>query len=102
MFLHLSPYFTPSRCPLPCLSFRFLPPLPYPQRPQGVVLTDGYRAAASEQRQSILNQILEPEAQERLGRIRLVKQSRAEDVENRLIMLAKSGQLREKVRSRSY
>ena len=55
------------------------------------------RAAASEQRQSILNQILEPAAQERLGRIRLVKASRAEDVENRLIMLAKSGQLREKI-----
>jgi len=32
-----------------------------------------------------------------LGRIRLVKASRAEDVENRLIMLARSGQLRQKV-----
>lgn len=50
-----------------------------------------------EARQSILNQILEPEAADRLGRIRLVKESRAVDVENRLIMLAKSGQLRSKV-----
>ena len=34
---------------------------------------------------------------DRLGRIRLVKVSRANDVENRLIMLARSGQLRQKV-----
>jgi len=45
----------------------------------------------------MLNQILEPEAADRLGRIRLVKESRATDVENRLIMLARSGQLRQKV-----
>lgn len=45
----------------------------------------------------MLNQILHPEAQERLGRIRLVKESRANDVENRLIMLAQTGQLRQKV-----
>lgn len=40
---------------------------------------------------------MEPSAADRLGRIRLVKASRAEDVENRLIMLARSGQLRQKV-----
>ncbi|KAH0543761.1 hypothetical protein FGG08_001943 [Glutinoglossum americanum] len=51
----------------------------------------------AEARQSILNQILDPEAADRLGRIRLVKESRATDVENRLIMLARSGQLRQKV-----
>jgi programmed cell death protein 5 len=48
-------------------------------------------------RQSILNQILEPAAADRLGRIRLVKELRATDVENRLITLARSGQLRQKV-----
>jgi programmed cell death protein 5 len=48
-------------------------------------------------RLSILNQILEPTAADRLGRIRLVKESRATDVENKLIMLARSGQLRQKV-----
>lgn len=42
-------------------------------------------------------QILDPAAADRLGRIRLVKESRATDIENRLIMLAKSGQLRQKV-----
>ncbi|KAI0125064.1 PDCD5-related protein [Xylariales sp. AK1849] len=53
--------------------------------------------AENEARQSILNQILHPEAADRLGRIRLVKEQRATDVENRLIMLARSGQLRQKV-----
>jgi len=50
-----------------------------------------------EARKTVLNQILEPEAADRLGRIRLVKESRAVEVENRLIMLARSGQLRQKV-----
>lgn len=45
----------------------------------------------------MLNQILFPEAADRLGRIRMVKQERATEVENRLIMLAKSGQLSQKV-----
>jgi DNA-binding TFAR19-related protein (PDSD5 family) len=45
----------------------------------------------------MLNQILHPEAADRLGRIRLVKESRAVDVENRLLMLAQTGQLRQKV-----
>ncbi|KAI0535297.1 double-stranded DNA-binding domain-containing protein [Xylaria digitata] len=51
----------------------------------------------AEARQSILSQILHPEAADRLGRIRLVKESRATDVENRLITLARTGQLRQKV-----
>ncbi|KIV82956.1 hypothetical protein PV11_05018 [Exophiala sideris] len=55
------------------------------------------RKQESEARSSMLNQILEPEAADRLGRIRMVKESRATDVENRLIMLARSGQLRQKV-----
>ncbi|KAF1814474.1 hypothetical protein P152DRAFT_393013, partial [Eremomyces bilateralis CBS 781.70] len=55
------------------------------------------RQRESEARSHILGQILTPGAAERLGRIRLVKESRATDVENRLIMLAKSGQLRQKV-----
>jgi len=42
-------------------------------------------------------QLLEPPAADRRGRIRMVKESRATDVENRLIMLARSGQLRQKV-----
>lgn len=48
-------------------------------------------------RSSLLSQILTPEAADRLGRIRLVKESRATNVENRLITLAKTGQLAGKV-----
>ncbi|KAK4993024.1 hypothetical protein LTR50_000730 [Elasticomyces elasticus] len=48
-------------------------------------------------RTTLLAQILHPEASDRLGRIRLVKESRATEVEDRLIALARAGQLREKV-----
>ena len=48
-------------------------------------------------RASLLSQILTPEAADRLGRIRLVKESRATNVENRLITLARTGQLPGKV-----
>ncbi|KAI4155465.1 MAG: hypothetical protein LQ340_000981 [Diploschistes diacapsis] len=58
---------------------------------------DQRKQQEAEARTHILSQILEPEAADRLGRIRLVKESRATDVENRLIMLARSGQLRSKV-----
>ncbi|EAT91820.1 hypothetical protein HBI56_010310 [Parastagonospora nodorum] len=51
----------------------------------------------ADQRSSILSQILTPDAADRLGRIRLVKESRATDIENRLIMLARTGQIRQKV-----
>ncbi|CAK7239582.1 MAG: hypothetical protein STHCBS139747_001013 [Sporothrix thermara] len=50
-----------------------------------------------QQQQHLLNQILEPDAADRLARIRLVKQERASAVEDRLLMLAQSGQLRGKV-----
>ncbi|KAF2240420.1 DNA-binding TFAR19-related protein [Trematosphaeria pertusa] len=53
--------------------------------------------ADSAKRASILTQILTPDAADRLGRIRLVKESRATDIENRLIMLARTGQIRQKV-----
>lgn len=52
---------------------------------------------SAEARSSILSQILLPEAADRLGRIRLVKESRATEVENLLIKLARSGQLRSRV-----
>ncbi|KAM3503141.1 hypothetical protein MY10362_004392 [Beauveria mimosiformis] len=55
------------------------------------------RQQQDDARQNILNQILQPEAADRLGRIRLVKEERATEIENRLIALAQSGQLRQKV-----
>jgi len=51
----------------------------------------------AEARKSILSQILTPEANDRLGRIALVKEERARDLENRLIMMAKGGQLRQRI-----
>lgn len=45
----------------------------------------------------MLERILHPEAADRLGRIRMVKEERATEVENRLLMLAQTGQLRQKV-----
>ncbi|KAF7186389.1 hypothetical protein HII31_12246 [Pseudocercospora fuligena] len=58
---------------------------------------DQQKAREAEARQSILSQILEPLAADRLGRIRMVNAQRAEDVESRLIMLARSGQLRARI-----
>ena len=48
-------------------------------------------------KQAILRQILEPEAKERLGRIKLAHPEIAEAVENQLIMLAQSGRLKQKI-----
>lgn len=70
---------------------------PRTQKPPHLTDQKLLRNREQEVKQSILQQILEPDAADRLGRIRLVKASRADDVENRLIMLARSGQLRQKV-----
>jgi DNA-binding TFAR19-related protein (PDSD5 family) len=63
----------------------------------GIILTPHRQQQQDDARQHILQQILHPEAADRLGRIRLVKEERAADIENRLITLAQSGQLRQKV-----
>ncbi|KAK2804586.1 hypothetical protein FQN50_004911 [Emmonsiellopsis sp. PD_5] len=64
---------------------------------EGASQEDQRQQQEADARQAILSQILLPEAADRLGRIRMVKESRATDIENRLIMLARSGQLRAKV-----
>jgi programmed cell death protein 5 len=64
---------------------------------QGGQNQDQQKQQQDEARQHVLSQILHPEAADRLGRIRMVKEQRATDVENRLITLAQTGQLRQKV-----
>lgn len=52
---------------------------------------------AEQQRQSILRQIMEPEARDRLARVRLANPQMADSVENQVIRLAQSGRLRSMV-----
>ncbi|GME69325.1 unnamed protein product [[Candida] boidinii] len=54
-------------------------------------------ANASNPKQAILSQILEPEAKERLSRLRMVKPERVTSVENYLINLYQNGILRHKI-----
>ncbi len=50
-----------------------------------------------EQKKAILRKILTTEARERLGRIKVARPQVAENIENQLIMLAQSGQLKNKI-----
>jgi len=50
-----------------------------------------------EQKRAILRAILEPEARERLSRIKLAHPEIAEAVENQLIALAQSGRIQRKI-----
>jgi programmed cell death protein 5 len=49
------------------------------------------------QKKAILRQILEPEARERLARLKLAHPEIAEAVENQLIILAQSGRIKQKI-----
>ncbi|RPB24933.1 DNA-binding TFAR19-related protein [Terfezia boudieri ATCC MYA-4762] len=63
------------------------------QHPSEVDDDDDQREESSA-RANLLTQILTPEASDRLGRIALVNADRARDAENRLIAMARAGQLR--------
>ncbi len=52
-----------------------------------------YREQAEAQKQTILRQILTPEARERLGRIELAYPELTDSIENQLIALAQSGRV---------
>jgi len=55
------------------------------------------KAEMDERKRIMVRQILEPEALERLNRVGLVKPEKQQKLEERLIMLAQSGQMSEKV-----
>jgi len=48
-------------------------------------------------KREILSRILEPEAKERLARIKLVKPELAEAIENQLISLARTGRINQRI-----
>jgi programmed cell death protein 5 len=54
-----------------------------------------------EQRASILDQILEPGAKDRIKRLALVKPDKARAVEDSLVVAATSGKLKSKVRAKT-
>src|SRR2546427_10026751 len=56
-----------------------------------------YRDQQQAQRQTILRQILTPEARERLGRIELAYPGLKENIENQLIAPAQSGRVRRRI-----
>ncbi|GMH36702.1 hypothetical protein BSKO_04575 [Bryopsis sp. KO-2023] len=52
---------------------------------------------AEEQRQNMLRQVMQAQAKERLSRIALVKPEKARQVENMILMQARSGRLTDKI-----
>ena len=55
------------------------------------------RQQFEEQKKSVLRGILTNDARQRLGRIKVARPDVVEAIENQLIMLAQSGQLKEKI-----
>ncbi len=55
------------------------------------------RAEAESQKQAVLRTILEPEARERLTRVRMARPDVADNLENQLLSLYQAGRVRSKI-----
>ncbi|TLZ50585.1 MAG: DNA-binding protein [Methanobacteriota archaeon] len=71
------------------------------QEAQSRVVQDAQARQVEAQRQSILRQILTPEARERLGRIELAYPEVAASVEDQLIALAQAGRVQQAIDDRT-
>ena len=71
------------------------------QQAQQQVAAEAQARQVASQRQSILRQILTPEARERLGRIELAYPEVAESVESQLVALAQSGRVQSQIDDRT-
>lgn len=71
------------------------------QQAQQQVFAEQQAAAMAAQRQTVLRQILTPEARERLGRIELAYPEVAESVESQLVALAQSGRIQTAIDDRT-
>ncbi len=67
------------------------------KRMQELQTEDKAEQQFEEQKHSVLRQILEPEARERLARLRLARPQVAQMVEQQVLMLAQSGRLNSKI-----
>ncbi len=67
------------------------------QRMQEEQVKAQQRAQIEAQRRSVLMEILEPKARSRLANIKVAKPEYAVQIENLLIQLAQSGQIRQKI-----
>ena len=71
------------------------------QQAQQQVAAEAQARQVASQRQSILRQILTPEARERLGRIELAYPEIAQSVEDQLIALAQAGRVQQAIDDRT-
>lgn len=67
------------------------------QQAEGEAAEDARREQAEAQKKAILRQVLEPEARERLQRVKMARPEKGKRIEQQLIQLAASGRIQQKL-----